>query len=70
MPLAALRRWPVASTAWEGWLASASNLSGARPETLLRLMHERPSLRPLAPLLGVLAAMWLAALALLAEHLL
>jgi hypothetical protein len=32
-------------------------------------MHERPSLRPLAPLLGVLAAMWLAALAMLAQHL-
>jgi len=32
-------------------------------------MQERPSLRPLAPLLGVLVAMWLAALALLAEHL-
>jgi hypothetical protein len=32
--------------------------------------HQRPSLRPLAPLLGVLAAMWLAALALLAQHVL
>jgi hypothetical protein len=32
-------------------------------------MEERPSLRPLAPLLGVLAAMWLAALALIAQQL-
>jgi hypothetical protein len=37
---------------------------------LIRPVHERPSLRPLAPLLGVLVAMWLAALALLAEHVL
>jgi hypothetical protein len=45
-----------------------SNFSGARPE-IFSTMHERPSLRPLAPLLGVLAAMWLAALAMLAQHL-
>jgi len=32
-------------------------------------MQERPSLRPLAPLLGVLAAMWLAALGLIAQQL-
>ena len=32
-------------------------------------MEERPSLRPLAPLLGVLAAMWLAALGLIAQQL-
>jgi hypothetical protein len=47
----------------------ASNFSGARPE-ISSTMHERPSLRPLAPLLGVLAAMWLAALAILAQQLL
>jgi len=46
-----------------------SNFSGARPE-IYRLMHERPSLRPLAPLLGVLGAMWLLALALLVQQLL
>jgi hypothetical protein len=33
-------------------------------------MHERPSLRPLAPLLGVLGAMWLAALGLIAQQVL
>jgi hypothetical protein len=44
--------------------------SPARDQRLLRLMHERPSLRPLAPLLGVLGAMWLLALALLAQTLL
>jgi hypothetical protein len=43
-------------------------LSGARPEIQLD-MQERPSLRPLAPLLGVLAAMWLAALGLIAQQL-
>ncbi len=32
-------------------------------------MHDRPSLRPLAPLLGVLGAMWLVALAILAQQL-
>jgi hypothetical protein len=36
---------------------------------LFRPMHERPSLRPLAPLLGVLGAMWLAALAVIAQQL-
>jgi hypothetical protein len=52
-------------------------MRGAGVESLRRAMqdvhlptHQRPSLRPLAPLLGVLAAMWLAALALLAEHVL
>jgi hypothetical protein len=32
-------------------------------------MNERPSLRPLAPLLAVLAGMWLAAAGLLAQQL-
>jgi hypothetical protein len=31
-------------------------------------MHDRPSLRPLVPLLGVLGAMWLVALAILAQQ--
>jgi hypothetical protein len=31
-------------------------------------VHDRPSLRPLAPLLGVLFAMWLVALAILAQQ--
>ena len=47
-----------------------SNFSGARPEIFFASMEERPSLRPLAPLLGVLAAMWLAALGLIAQQLL
>jgi hypothetical protein len=32
-------------------------------------MQERPSLRPLAPLLGTLAAMWLGAAGLIAQQL-
>jgi hypothetical protein len=43
-----------------------SNLSGATRDST---MHERPSLRPLAPLLGVLTAMWLGAVGLLVQHL-
>jgi hypothetical protein len=43
-------------------------LGRANPR-FVRLMEERPSLRPLAPLLGVLGAMWLAALGLLAQQL-
>jgi hypothetical protein len=36
---------------------------------LFRSMHQRPSLRPLAPLLGLLAAMWLGAAGLIAQQL-
>jgi hypothetical protein len=45
-----------------------SNSSGAHLR-FVRTMHERPSLRPLAPLLAVLAAMWLGAAGLLAQQL-
>jgi hypothetical protein len=36
---------------------------------LFETVHERPSLRPLAPLLGTLAAMWLGAAGLIAQQL-
>jgi hypothetical protein len=52
----------------EGSFASVSNLSGAQPR-LVDTVHERPSLRPLAPLLGVLAAMWLGAAGVIAQQL-
>jgi hypothetical protein len=37
---------------------------------LVGSVHERPSLRPLAPLLALLAAMWLGAAGLIAQQLL
>lgn len=36
---------------------------------IVRTMHERPSLRPLAPLLVLLAALWLGAAGLIAQQL-
>jgi hypothetical protein len=36
---------------------------------IVRTMHERPSLRPLTPLLALLAALWLGAAGLIAQQL-
>lgn len=44
-------------------------ISPARDPRLVDTVHERPSLRPLAPLLGVLAAMWLGAAGVIAQQL-
>jgi hypothetical protein len=44
-------------------------ISPARNPRLIDTVHERPSLRPLAPLLGVLAAMWLGAAGVIAQQL-
>jgi hypothetical protein len=44
-------------------------ISPARNPRLVDTVHERPSLRPLAPLLGVLAAMWLGAAGVIAQQL-
>jgi hypothetical protein len=43
---------------------------GARAETSLRHMEQRPSLRPLAPLIGTLAGLWLGAAGLIVAQLL
>lgn len=40
----------------------------ANPRTVATV-HQRPSLRPLAPLLAILAAMWLGAAGLIAQQL-
>jgi hypothetical protein len=58
---------PILFDGREGCLVLLSN-SPARDPRFRFDMQERPSLRPLAPLLGVLAAMWLAALGLIAQQ--
>jgi hypothetical protein len=43
---------------------------GRASRDLLQLMEPRPSLRPLAPLIGLLAVLWLATAGLIAAQLL
>ena len=54
----------------EGCSSSASKFCGARAENSISDMEPRPSLRPLAPLIGTLAGLWLGAAAMIAAQLL
>jgi hypothetical protein len=50
-------------------LATGVELFRRANPRIVRSVHERPSLRPLAPLLAILAAMWLGAAGLIAQQL-